>query len=285
MVASDIHYEIAGARAAAVGPAHGLTEPEWADLEAETARLVGRLNETRGETPYRDLPHNESLSQRERVKASAGAKAGRFDDVVILGIGGSALGLTALKTALCRPFWNVLPARRRDGRPRLWVLDNVDPGEVEALLNLVDHRRTLFNVISKSGSTAETMAQFLVVAELLRECLGGAWKDHVVVTTDARGGLLRPLADGEGLESFVVPDGVGGRLSKPIAAMRSAPCPTSDPALIASPSFSSACRYSPNVCHSQVTSGWSEMRPQSWRMSASCPSPTGAGDIPQLPRM
>ena len=213
MARSDIRYDVAGAMAAAVGQADGLTGGEWSLLAKETAGIVGRLNEARARAPYRDLPYKEALSERERIKQSAAAKAGRFDDLVVLGIGGSALGLTALKTALCKPFWNALPAHRRDNRPRLWVMDNVDPAECEAMLNIVDHDRTLFNVISKSGSTAETMAQFLIVVELLQECLGDKWKDHVVVTTDAKAGLLRPLARAAHLESFVVPDGVGGRFS------------------------------------------------------------------------
>lgn len=213
MPETDITFDAAGAMATAVGDEHGLTDEEWSALADETTAIVERLAATRSETPYRELPYNEDLSERPRIKESAEAKRGKFDDLVILGIGGSALVLTALKTALCPPYWNRLPDRLRGGRPRLWVMDNVDPGEVRTMLDVVDEKRTLFNVISKSGSTAETMAQFLIVRELLEACLGEAWREHVVLTTDAHGGLLRPFADAEGLESFVVPDGVGGRFS------------------------------------------------------------------------
>ncbi len=213
MAKTDITFDAAGAMADAVGPEHGLTDEEWSALAEETTAIVERLNASRGETPYRDLPHDEGLSERSRIKESAEAKRAKFDDLVVLGIGGSALGLTALKTALCPPYWNHLPERLRGGRPRLWVMDNVDPGEVRTMLDVVEEKRALFNVISKSGSTAETMAQFLIVRELLEACLGDAWREHVVVTTDAKGGLLRPFADAEALESFVVPDGVGGRFS------------------------------------------------------------------------
>jgi glucose-6-phosphate isomerase len=215
----DLQFDEAGALESAVGARDGLTKPEWAALRRETAAIVRRLNRSRTATPYRDLPRRDDLTERRRIKRFAKAGRGRFDDLVVLGIGGSALGLTALRTALCPPFWNHLPAHRRKGRPRLWVMDNVDPAEFAALFDLVEPKRTLFNVISKSGETAETMAQLLVALEVLRECLGRAWKRHLVVTTDARTGVLREFvrATGRGtarpVESFTVPGGVGGRFS------------------------------------------------------------------------
>jgi len=213
MKRDEIRFEFRGALAETVGDEHGLTPNEWADLARETSAIVGRLNASRAKTPYRDLPARPALSGCAEVAASARAKEGEFDDLVVLGIGGSALGLTALATALCPPYWNLLPAEKRGGRPRLWVMDNVDPAQFAAALDLVDPERTLVNVISKSGETAETMSQFLVALDLLEDCVGAAWKKHLVVTTDAKRGILRPFVRAEGLESFAVPDGVCGRFS------------------------------------------------------------------------
>jgi glucose-6-phosphate isomerase len=103
--------------------------------------------------------------------------------------------------------------RARQGLPRLWVMDNVDPDEFAAMLEIIDPRRTLFNIISKSGETGETMSQFLVALELVRECIGKNWRQHLVITTDKAKGILRPVTDAERIESFIVPDGVGGRFS------------------------------------------------------------------------
>jgi len=213
MTANAIQFEYRGALAKTVGTADGLTPREWSRLSKETARVVRHLNATRDATPYRDLPRSGRISQLKEVLASARRKARRYDDLVILGIGGSALGLSALRTALRPSYWNLLPTHRRKGFPRLWVMDNVDPAEFAAMLDLVDVKRTCFNVISKSGETAETMSQFLVVLDVLKDCLGRHWKKNLVVTTDARGGVLRPFVSAEGLESFNVPDGVGGRFS------------------------------------------------------------------------
>jgi glucose-6-phosphate isomerase len=138
--------------------------------------------------------------------------SGRFDDFVVLGIGGSALGTIAVANAINGPWWNALSAEDRHGGPRLHVLDNIDPDEMAALLRRLDARRTLVNVISKSGSTAETMAQFLVFREWLEKG-GASLREAVVVTTDAERGFLRPIVRDLGLRSFPIPAGVGGRFS------------------------------------------------------------------------
>jgi glucose-6-phosphate isomerase len=213
MAKSDIRFEYRGALASTVGRDHGLTDAEWSALGRETIEAVRHLNANRSATPYRNLPKDKKISQVDAILASVRKKAGQFDDVVVMGIGGSALGLTALKTALRPPYWNLLNERGRGGLPRLWVMDNVDPDEFSAMLELVNPRRTLFNVISKSGETGETMSQFLVALELVRECIGKDWKKHLVITTDKAKGILRPVTDAEGIESFIVPDGVGGRFS------------------------------------------------------------------------
>ena len=213
MPKAEIQYKYQGALASVVGNSDGLTPKEWKALQKETTAMVRIVNKKRGETPWRDLPAKKSLSQIDAVLASARRKRGKFDDIVVLGIGGSALGLTALKTALRPPYWNLLTPRGRGGAPRLWVMDNVDPDEFCAMTELIDPHRTLFNVISKSGETAETMSQFLLALELVQECVGKNWRNHFVATTDAKEGILRPVADAEGIESFVVPNGVGGRFS------------------------------------------------------------------------
>ena len=103
----------------------------------------------------------------------------------------------------------------RDHFPRLFVLDNVDPDTVKSLLDRIDVRRTLFNVISKSGTTAETMSQFLVVRDRLRAALEdeSAIHRHLLFTTDPESGVLRKIADDEGVVTLPIPRNVGGRFS------------------------------------------------------------------------
>ncbi|MEL6712763.1 MAG: glucose-6-phosphate isomerase, partial [Planctomycetota bacterium] len=137
----------------------------------------------------------------------------------------------------------------REGHPRLFVLDNVDPDLVGEFLDTFDVSKCVFNVISKSGSTAETMSQFLVFRQKLVEKLGEeGHRSHVVVTTDAEKGVLRPIVDAEGYRSFVVPDGVGGRFSvlSPVGLVSSALVGLDVPGLLAgAAAMDERCRSAP----------------------------------------
>lgn len=164
----------------------------------------------RGVLGFREL--EAQRAERERVQAWAAAAAGTHEDVVVLGIGGSALGALALRTALLPRDWNARSSARRDGRPRFHVLDNVDPRSVRDLLDGVELARARFLVVSKSGSTAETMAQYVAA----RSRLTAARLDlsrHLVFVTDPAKGALRRIAAEEGIPAFEIPPNVGGRFS------------------------------------------------------------------------
>jgi glucose-6-phosphate isomerase len=158
-----------------------------------------------------DLPGDDALhAQTTRFAQSV---RGTFTDVVVLGIGGSALGPIALRTALRVPGWNSLDDRAREGLPRLHVVDNVDPATMAALLDRLPLDRTLFIVTSKSGGTAETMAQYLIVRERLERAVPRDVRRHLVFITDPEKGALRALARSEGIAALDIPANVGGRFS------------------------------------------------------------------------
>ena len=164
-----------------------------------------------GELGFFDLPDDEQ-QVRHCLDLARWVSDRGVRDVVVLGIGGSALGPIALRTALLSPAWNAMSAADRDGHPRLHVLDNVDPATMASLLDRLDLGATLFVVTSKSGGTAETMAQYLVVRGRL-DAAGRAARDHVVVVTDAEKGALRRIARDEQIPAMAVPPNVGGRFS------------------------------------------------------------------------
>ncbi len=89
-----------------------------------------------------------------------------FESVVVLGIGGSALGNQALQTALNPLHYNALSKEIRK-TPKIFILDNVDPDFIASVLDQIDPKTTLFNVISKSGTTAEAMANYLVARGII----------------------------------------------------------------------------------------------------------------------
>jgi glucose-6-phosphate isomerase len=199
--------------------AGGITDAEWRAMGARFTAAHAAVVELHGAGTlgFLDLPddralHRATLEYADRARRRTGADA--LTDVVVLGIGGSALGPIALRTALRPPQWNLLDDAAREGRPRLHVLDNVDPANIDALLGRLDLRRSLFVVTSKSGGTAETMAQYLVVRGRLNAALGeDAAKRQLVFVTDPEKGALRAIARTEGIAALPIPPNVGGRFS------------------------------------------------------------------------
>jgi glucose-6-phosphate isomerase len=171
------------------------------------------------------LPFNQK-TVTEDILSTAARVRDTFDNFVVLGIGGSALGPIAVQQAIKHLHYNELPADKRGG-PRLYVEDNIDPERVAALFDTIDVEKTCFNVITKSGSTSETMSQLLIVFDMLKKRLGGERIGrHIVATTDRRKGYLIKIARSHGLKTFVIPDGVGGRFSElcPVGLLPAAVC-------------------------------------------------------------
>ncbi|MBO6180681.1 glucose-6-phosphate isomerase [bacterium] len=160
---------------------------------------------------WMDLGYSQETSWY--VKEYAALVENRFDNILVLGIGGSALGGLAVTNALLTPYWNMLTKEERNGYPRIFFLDNIDPDEMNALLNILDLSKTLVNVITKSGDTAETMAQYMILKDRLEQELGDDYRKNIIVTTDKKMGILRQISEQEGYKAFVVPDDVGGRFS------------------------------------------------------------------------
>ncbi|MFP4481865.1 MAG: glucose-6-phosphate isomerase [Thermovirgaceae bacterium] len=135
-----------------------------------------------------------------------------YDAVVQIGIGGSALGNLMLQNALVHPYYNELSRGERGG-PRFYMADNADPEGTSAIWEMIDPDRTAFIVVSKSGTTAETMANFLWFWNRISRKNGKEAAKQVTVVTDPERGVLRSFAKETGCHSLVIPPGVGGRYS------------------------------------------------------------------------
>jgi glucose-6-phosphate isomerase len=197
-----------------IGDEHGITDAQLKNLAKKASTLISQLNKERkaGKTPYRDLPYNSETIQK--VKNLTAELKDQCENLVVLGIGGSALGNIALQTAL-NPYMHNLDDSQRPG-PRLFVFDNIDPSQLASFLDWAGDKldKTTFNVISKSGETSETAAQFLIIRNTLQDALGPkALHNHIVATTDQKKGILRRIADDLKLRCLEVPNGVGGRFS------------------------------------------------------------------------
>ena len=228
-----IQLEYANCLAERVGETHGLVA---SDLDAgramvrdASAALEGRRGT--GWEGWRRLAEDPMRSSHlGAIDQLADDLLPRCDNLIVLGIGGSALGNIALQSALNPPTWNLLDRDAREG-PRLFVLDNVDPKHVGDTLDFIEDsdpglRRTFVNVVSKSGETAETASQFLILRERLERTLGADASNHIIAITDPSKGTMRAICDAAGYRTLPVPDGVGGRFSvlSPVGLFSAAMC-------------------------------------------------------------
>lgn len=202
------------ATAEAVGEQHGVSDKDLKNLSPRIKTIHKQMAEDRkaGKLRFRDLPYEDEML--DAVQREVEHFRDRCEVLVVLGIGGSALGNIALQSALNPYTYNVMSDRARPG-PQLFVLDNVDPDQIKSVVDLIapSIKKTIVNVISKSGETAETASQFILFRDLLQQKLGKKYADNILATTDPKGGTLREICNKEGFRTLEVPDGVGGRFS------------------------------------------------------------------------
>lgn len=197
-----LELDYTNALADAVGAEHGVRSDDMGRLRQEAPALLDRVEQARrtGHLGFADLPFDDSaLSAIEEFAASHA-----YPNILILGIGGSALGPAALESALSP----------QGAARRLVVLDNIDPDFVNDTLMQLEPKDCIVCVIAKSGVTAETMASFAVVRQWLISALGSREaKSRFVAVTDPEKGDLLQIARQEGMPVFFIPSHVGGRFS------------------------------------------------------------------------
>ncbi len=140
------------------------------------------------------------------IKKTAERIRQESDHFLLFGIGGSALGPRSILEALS-PFHNLKK------KPKVFIYDNADPRTLHNILSLIEIDKSTVNVITKSGSTAETMASFMILWDELSRTLGTEAKERIVATTDPEKGNLRKIAIDKGFRTLAIPPGVVGRYS------------------------------------------------------------------------
>ncbi len=207
LMESPFTHDIGGVFTDQAGMA-GLDHVAFEALMPRVAKALGRLREHRasGTLPLLALPgrHDDVAAWRPLVDRYRS----QFDDVIVLGIGGSSLGGATLCRLADAGFG---PSA---GAPRVRFLDNIDPWTFDALMGRLDLGRTGFLSISKSGGTAETVAQTLAVLDLLNQRVG---KDdlatRVTCIAENTDNPLRAIAGHFGLFCLDHDPDIGGRYS------------------------------------------------------------------------
>ncbi len=188
-----------------IGSRHGISERVLENFCNKNQKYVQEVfrQKTKPGYAFTTLPDQPSMVRKIK-KYAAAQQNNKWQNIVVLGIGGSALGPIAVRDALIGEF---------DRGAKLYVVDNIDPAYSEALLENLNLSKTLFVVISKSGTTTEPMALYGLVKEKLKKKFPKDYQKHLVFVTDPKGGILRKIAKKEGVETFDIPPKIGGRFS------------------------------------------------------------------------
>lgn len=187
---------------------HGATVQEVDEVGSKLEAIAKKLQEQK--PSFTKLPHDTETVKI--VEELAKKTQEQFENLIVVGIGGSDLGARAVISALKSPYYNF--EANRGGMRVFFLGGNTDPQEIAYVLAMVDLKKTAINVISKSGDTIEPMSAFLLLRDLLIKEVGHEnHAKHVIATTDSSKGTMREIVNQNGYQSLAVPDDVGGRFS------------------------------------------------------------------------
>lgn len=136
--------------------------------KTKSSQAIKELNEKYNSwnLDFLKVDENKDIS---KIKKYVANKKNKFENIVVLGIWGSVLWTRAIMQALKGKYYNELSRKKRWNYPKLYILDNVDPNEINNLLELIKLKETLFIVISKSGWTIETVSMFSFFKKLVKK--------------------------------------------------------------------------------------------------------------------
>lgn len=153
-----------------------------------------------------DWPVNYDKDEFKRILDLKNRMKGKYDTVLVCGIGGSYLGARAALEMVKGLYPN-------DGIEVIFVGNTFSTSYISQVLDHIKNKEVVLNVISKSGTTTETSISFRIFKQFMEEKYGDDAKNRIYATTDKARGTLKALADKEGYETFVIPDDIGGRYS------------------------------------------------------------------------
>ncbi len=173
-------------------------------------------------TGWLNLPHEEGMYADIKNFLSKIQSEEKYEHLLVLGIGGSSLGAQALIESLNSPLWNRLSKGKRKGFLTVDFIDNLDPVIIRTILSRLKLDQTLFVVISKAGTTVETIVPMLIA----REWTGENFYKQCVFITSKNKGVLYEVAQKHSVPIFPIPENVGGRYSvfSPVGLLPAALC-------------------------------------------------------------
>lgn len=214
MSTNKVLFDFKNIKTNAVGK-YGISEEEFEKYKAQSQGLVDWFDNNAGfdMMEWVNLPYNQDEVILDMENTAKNIRED-FEYFVVLGIGGSALGTEVIFESLCDFNHNLLPLEKRKNAPKFFIVDNVDPDKMASLFEMIDLSKTMFNVVTKSGTTCETLTLFLYAFNKLSEIVGEeSAYSHFTFTTDITKGYLAEIAKEHNIKCFHIPKGVGGRFS------------------------------------------------------------------------
>lgn len=174
------------------------------DLHHQILNKTGKGNDYLG---WLDWPYEYDKEEFKRIKIAGERIRNQAEVLLVCGIGGSYLGSKAAIEMINGHY-------KQDSLELIFVGNTFSSTEIVRVLDYIKDKEVAINVISKSGSTTETAIAFRIFRQFVEEKYGLEESiNRIYVTTDKERGLLRPLVNQRGYESFIIPDDIGGRFS------------------------------------------------------------------------
>lgn len=195
--------DITGSLAKTITPSMGLAEADLLGVRTSMKRYVSdwKMERERGEHGWsRDIYDEKAVEKVKQVAARA--KKERIETVLWIGIGGSGLGPKVIQEVFETPQ-----------TMEFIIVDTIDPAILQMILEVVDWKKTMIVVASKSGGTLETISAFFLYWDALRQVRGLAAADRVIALTDADNGWLHDFSIDHGITILPIPEETGGRYS------------------------------------------------------------------------
>ena len=174
------------------------------DLHHQILNKTGKGNDYLG---WLDWPYEYDKEEFKRIKIAGERIRNQAEVLLVCGIGGSYLGSKAAIEMINGHY-------KQDSLELIFVGNTFSSTEIVRVLDYIKDKEVAINVILKSGSTTETAIAFRIFRQFVEEKYGLEESiNRIYVTTDKERGLLRPLVNQRGYESFIIPDDIGGRFS------------------------------------------------------------------------
>ena len=189
---------------------HALLTEDVLAYQDEVNRIHKMMNDKTGKgseyTGWMDWADRYDKDEFDRVKKAAVRIREQAEVLLVCGIGGSYLGARAAIEMIKGPYY-------KDSLEIIYVGNTFSSTAILRILDYIKDKEVACNVISKSGTTTETALAFRLIRNHMEARYGDDAKNRIYATTDAENGLLKPLADAKGYETFVIPNDIGGRFS------------------------------------------------------------------------